>query len=130
MKICICGGGSLGHVCAGVLSSHPDVEVSVLTRRPLLWSEEIRVTDPNGKVFVSSPLVRTSSEKEAVSGADIVLLCLPGYLIEETLKSILEVDKETWQKEAAEIEEHYKKFGDRLPEELVNQLNTLKANLK
>jgi len=48
----------------------------------------------------------------------------------ETLKSILEVDKDTWVKEAAEIEEHYKKFGDRLPEELVNQLNTLKANLK
>ncbi|MBO5231320.1 MAG: phosphoenolpyruvate carboxykinase (GTP) [Clostridia bacterium] len=48
----------------------------------------------------------------------------------ETLKSILEVDKDTWVKEAAEIEEHYKKFGDRLPEELVNQLNNLKANLK
>ena len=48
----------------------------------------------------------------------------------ETLKSILEVDKDTWTKEANEIEEHYKKFGDRLPEELVNQLNTLKANLK
>ena len=48
----------------------------------------------------------------------------------ETLKSILEVDKATWAKEADEIEEHYKKFGDRLPEELVNQLNTLKANLK
>ena len=48
----------------------------------------------------------------------------------ETLKSILEVDKETWKKEAAEIEEHYKKFGDRLPNELVNQLNNLKANLE
>ena len=48
----------------------------------------------------------------------------------ETLKSILEVDKETWKKEAAEIEEHYKKFGDRLPKELVNQLNNLKAKLE
>ena len=48
----------------------------------------------------------------------------------ETLKSILEVDKDIWTKEAAEIEEHYKKFGDRLPEELKNQLATLKANLK
>jgi phosphoenolpyruvate carboxykinase (GTP) len=48
----------------------------------------------------------------------------------ETLKSILEVDKDTWVKEAAEIEEHYKKFGDKLPEELTNQLNALKANLK
>ncbi len=48
----------------------------------------------------------------------------------ETLKSILEVDKDVWTKEAAEIEEHYKKFGDRLPAELREQLETLKANLK
>ena len=48
----------------------------------------------------------------------------------ETLKSILEVDKDTWRKEADEITEHYKKFGDRLPEELKAQLETLKANLK
>ena len=47
----------------------------------------------------------------------------------EVLKSILEVDKDVWSKEAAEIEEHYKKFGDRLPEELRTQLNNLKENL-
>ena len=47
----------------------------------------------------------------------------------DTLKSILTVDKDTWTKEAAEIEEHYKKFGDRLPKEIRNQLETLKANL-
>ena len=48
----------------------------------------------------------------------------------ETLKSILEVDKDVWAQEAAEIEEHYKKFGDKLPEELRAQLENLKANLK
>jgi len=48
----------------------------------------------------------------------------------ETLKSILEIDKDVWTQEAAEIEEHYKKFGDKLPEELKAQLETLKANLK
>ncbi len=47
----------------------------------------------------------------------------------ETLKSILKVDVETWKKEADEITEHYKKFGDRLPQELVNQLNNLKSSL-
>ena len=47
----------------------------------------------------------------------------------ETLKSILKVDKDVWNKEAAEIEEHYKKFGDKLPEELREQLNNLKAAL-
>ena len=48
----------------------------------------------------------------------------------ETLKSILEINKDVWTKEAEEIEEHYKKFGDKLPEELREQLETLKANLK
>ena len=47
----------------------------------------------------------------------------------DTLKSILKVDKDVWTKEAEEIEEHYKKFGDKLPEELRKQLDTLKANL-
>ena len=46
-----------------------------------------------------------------------------------TLEAILKVDKDVWTKEAEEIEEHYKKFGDRLPEELKAQLDALKANL-
>ena len=48
----------------------------------------------------------------------------------DTLKGILTVDKATWQKEAAEIEEHYKKFGDKLPAALREQLEILKNNLK
>ncbi|MDD6799766.1 MAG: phosphoenolpyruvate carboxykinase (GTP) [Firmicutes bacterium] len=47
----------------------------------------------------------------------------------ETLKSILKVDKDVWEKEAEEIEEHYKKFGDKLPEELREQLESLKSAL-
>ncbi len=47
----------------------------------------------------------------------------------ETLKSILKVDKDVWTKEAEEIEEHYKKFGDKLPSALREQLDNLKANL-
>ena len=47
----------------------------------------------------------------------------------DTLKSILKVDKDVWTKEAAEIEEHYKKFGDRLPDALKAQLDALKENL-
>ena len=47
----------------------------------------------------------------------------------DTLKGILTVDKDVWSAEAAEIEEHYKKFGDHLPAELRAQLDTLKNNL-
>ena len=48
----------------------------------------------------------------------------------DTLKSILTVDKDMWTKECAEIEEHYKKFGDKLPAELRAQLDALKAAIK
>ncbi len=47
----------------------------------------------------------------------------------ETLKGILEVNNEQWLKEADGIEEFYKKFGDKLPQELKDQLAALKARL-
>ena len=47
----------------------------------------------------------------------------------DTLKSILYIDKEKWSAEAAEIEEYYKKFGDRLPKELSDELAGLKERL-
>ena len=48
---------------------------------------------------------------------------------EDTLKELLTVDKETWKQEADGIEEFYKQFGDRLPQELADELAALKANL-
>ena len=46
----------------------------------------------------------------------------------ETLESILYVDKARWSKEADEIAEFYKQFGDKLPKELSENLATLKKN--
>ena len=51
-------------------------------------------------------------------------------LSEETVASLLSVDKKLWQKEAEDITEFYKKFGDRLPKELSAELETLKKNLE
>lgn len=47
----------------------------------------------------------------------------------ETLKSILEVDNAKWAKEAAGVEEFYKKFGDKLPAELRAELEGLKSRV-
>ena len=47
----------------------------------------------------------------------------------DTLKSILEVKNDQWMKEAEGIEEFYKKFGDKLPQELKDQLAGLKDRL-
>lgn len=48
---------------------------------------------------------------------------------EETLKCLLNVDTETWKKEAEGIKEFYKKFGDRLPKELNDELAALESRL-
>lgn len=48
---------------------------------------------------------------------------------EETLKGLLNVDTETWKKEAEGIKEFYKKFGDRLPKELEDELAALESRL-
>jgi len=48
----------------------------------------------------------------------------------DTLRSILTVDPAKWAKEAAGIEEFYTKFGDKLPEELREQLELLKKNCR
>jgi len=48
----------------------------------------------------------------------------------DTLKSILEVNKDQWLKEADGIAEFYTKFGDKLPKELADELNALKSRLQ
>ncbi len=47
----------------------------------------------------------------------------------DTIKDLLNVDKETWKKEAEGIEEFYSQFGDRLPKELSDELESLKKKL-
>ena len=48
----------------------------------------------------------------------------------ETLEGLLGVDKDLWREEAKGIREYYAKFGDKLPKELMDELNTLENNLK
>ena len=87
-KVCICVGGSLAHVCAGVLSSQPEVEVNIFTRKPELWSHQLEVTDSRGKVYNGNLNIIDNSPEEALKDCDIVFLCLPGFAIEGTLNSI------------------------------------------
>ncbi len=61
---------------------------------------------------------------------DINIEGLEGEVSLESLKKILDVDKDLWNKEAEGIEEFYAKFGKTLPAVLKEELETLKANLK
>ena len=95
INICICGGGSLGHVCSAVLSSQKDVTVNVLTRHPERWSPKITAIDNNGKSFEGQLSKVTENPESAITGCDIVFLCLPGYAIKESLLAIKPFLKES-----------------------------------
>ena len=50
-------------------------------------------------------------------------------ITQETMSKLSEVDKSAWIDELALIREHYAQFGDRLPTELAEQLDTLEQKL-
>ena len=87
-QVCICGGGNLGHVVAGFLAAHGDCEVSLLTRHPERWQQQLEITTPDGEVLKGCIKAISSNPAEVVSHADIVLLCLPGFSISDVLKQI------------------------------------------
>ena len=80
IRIAICGGGGLGHNCAGVLSSRDGVTVDMLTNRPEKWNHEFKVNLPEGGSLLGR-LDRISSDpNEIIPEADIVLFCLPATM--------------------------------------------------
>lgn len=86
--VCICGGGSLGHVIAGYLSATKDVTVNVLTQKPQLWRNELSIFTPEGETLTGKLDIVSSTPETALRNASIVLLCLPGYAIKSELEKI------------------------------------------
>ena len=78
----------MGHVCAGVFGSQEGVEVNILSGHPDKWRKVITVTDESGKQYIGNVNKVSSDPEVVVAGEDIILLCLPGYLIEKTLRVI------------------------------------------
>jgi len=87
-KICICGGGALGLVVASVLSNTRQLAVQMLTAHPQKWNKEIEAIDNEGKRYQGTLDIISSNPEDVIPQSDIVLLCLPGFLIEQTLKQI------------------------------------------
>lgn len=88
--VCICGGGNLGHSIAGRAAAVMEGkgEVRLLTRKPERWSNTIRVEDDLGHTFATPLAMVTDNAQKAVCHADVVLLCLPGFAIQEELEKI------------------------------------------
>ena len=85
--ICICGGGGLGHTIAASLN-HNGYQVNLLTGHPEQWSNHIHVTDCNGTIITGEIAKISKYPEEVIPFSDIILLCVPGYLIQKTLHAI------------------------------------------
>lgn len=86
--ICICGGGSLGHVIAGWLSAKSKAKVNILTGKPDLWDKSLSVKTPQGVVLSGELAVVSSNPEEVISGAEVILLCYPGFMVASELVRI------------------------------------------
>jgi hypothetical protein len=60
----------------------------LLTNHPAKWQPEISITDCNGKVIEGHIHALSDRAEEVISSAELVILCVPGFLIEQTLVSI------------------------------------------
>lgn len=87
-RICLCGGGSLGHVIAGWLSAKGKAEVSILTGSPGRWNKEINVFLPESEVLTGRLTSVSGNPEEVISDADVVLFCYPGFMIASELERI------------------------------------------
>lgn len=86
MNICVCGGGNLGHVCAGFLANR-GYQVSILTTKPSHWEKSIEIVAPDG-TFVGELAEVTSEPTKVIPQAEMVLICLPGFAIHDELEKI------------------------------------------
>ena len=86
MRICICGGGNLGHVCAGFLANRGH-QVSILTTKPERWNQTIEIAAPDG-TFLGQLAQATDRPDLVIPDAEVVLVCLPGYAIQNELAKI------------------------------------------
>lgn len=87
-RVTICGGGSLGHVVAGWLSARNHAIVNILTGRPEKWQSDIVVDTPD-ELILNGKISKISNRAEdIIPESDVVLLCLPGYMIAKQLEAI------------------------------------------
>ena len=97
-KICVCGGGNLGHVVAGFVASRGRFDVAVLTRHPERWNRQLLIKRPgNAWPLLSTLSMVTSDVREALDGTELVVLCQPGYSIGPVLQQLRDhLDKKTF----------------------------------
>lgn len=86
VKVCIIGGGNIAHSLVAMFTSFDDVVC--LTRRPEAWQEHIRYAIGNSEEVYAPFKVFTSADPSVVSQAELVIVALPRFAIDDAMSKI------------------------------------------
>ena len=86
MKICVVGGGNLGHYIVAKLGNQH--EVSVLTREASEWSEIIVAEDISGKVFSGKVCEVSENPESVLVGRELIFVTWPTHIVAEKMCTI------------------------------------------
>ena len=90
MNVCIVGGGHIGTALVCYIKRvHPEYRVSLYTRTPELFAEEIKCNDIEQQIsYYVKPDVISNDAEIAAGNADIVFIALPHFAIEKAFEDI------------------------------------------
>lgn len=88
-KVCVVGAGNVGVALAIDISVKTGREVTLLTKKNDLESQEFfKVDSDTGKRYTSNKIRVTSDYKVAIEEADFVFVTLPSFMVESCMKEI------------------------------------------
>ena len=90
MNVCIVGGGHIGTALVCYIKHiYPDYRVTLYTRKPELFAEEIKCNDIEQQIsYYVKPDVISNNAELAAGDADIVFIALPHFAIEKAFEDI------------------------------------------
>ena len=90
MKVCVVGGGHIGTTLTCYIKhTHPEYCVSLYTRRPELFADEIKCNDIEQAIsYYVRPDHITNDASLAAQQADIVFIALPHFAIEKAFEDV------------------------------------------
>ena len=90
MKICIVGGGHIGTAMACYFKRRvPDAVIVLQVRDATRFAPRLKCNDIEGGFsYCSKPDLITSDYSRSITGADVVYIALPHFLIEDVFKAI------------------------------------------
>lgn len=90
MNVCIIGGGHIGTTLLCYIKyTHPEYRVALYTRKPELFSSEIKCNDiEQGISYSIRPDTVSNDPQKASANADIVFIALPHFAVEKAFADI------------------------------------------